>query len=300
MTGFKDSILAEVASAIDAGLTISQACAATGHCRYTLAKYADFLGASFRQGARGRKPAPFKVRYQPRLSEEARAAARRAAGDRAEAMALLYRQGKTLEQIGSQYGITRERVRQVIKAHFGLTGQDGGASIAVGRARVSRQASRDDDFLRRHGCTVAQYRLLRQIGNDMRASGAGPYQPPLRAYHQQKHNAKQRGIGWELTLWQWWKIWDDSGHWERRGRGQGYVMARYGDSGPYAVGNVEIIPAAINCSLANNKSDLPCCGVRRANKREYEASRQIDGIRKKLGRFPTPEQAHAAYLAAGA
>jgi hypothetical protein len=59
-------------------------------------------------------------------------------------------------------------------------------------------------------------------------------------YNVQKHCAvKRRGIGWEITFEEWYKFWLDSGHWEERGRG-GYVMARYGDKGPYAIGNVEI------------------------------------------------------------
>lgn len=63
---------------------------------------------------------------------------------------------------------------------------------------------------------------------------------PSAAFLSQRSNAARRGIGWELTFVQWWKIWRDSGHWEQRGRGQGYCMARIGDTGPYAVGNVEI------------------------------------------------------------
>lgn len=63
---------------------------------------------------------------------------------------------------------------------------------------------------------------------------------PSAAYMSQRRNAGLRGIGWELTFVQWWDVWQRSGHWNDRGRGQGYCMARIGDTGPYAVGNVEI------------------------------------------------------------
>lgn len=61
-------------------------------------------------------------------------------------------------------------------------------------------------------------------------------------YLAQKYAAKQRGIGWELTLTEWWDIWMRSKKWRKRGQGRGrYCMGRNGDIGPYAVGNVRII-----------------------------------------------------------
>jgi hypothetical protein len=70
------------------------------------------------------------------------------------------------------------------------------------------------------------------------------YSPEVRyardRYNVQKHSAvKKRNIPFEITFEEWYQIWLDSGHWEERGRG-GYVMARKGDKGPYAVGNVDI------------------------------------------------------------
>ena len=59
-------------------------------------------------------------------------------------------------------------------------------------------------------------------------------------YNVQKHSAiKRRKIPFEITFEDWYKVWTDSGHWTERGRG-GYVMARKGDKGPYALGNIEI------------------------------------------------------------
>ena len=60
-------------------------------------------------------------------------------------------------------------------------------------------------------------------------------------YACHKSKAKARGIEFNLTYEEWWSIWQKSGQWENRGckRGQ-YVMSRYNDVGPYAVGNVFI------------------------------------------------------------
>jgi hypothetical protein len=60
-------------------------------------------------------------------------------------------------------------------------------------------------------------------------------------------SARERNIVWELTFEQWWGIWAASGKWKKRGSYKGqYVMARYNDTGPYAVGNVRIITNTAN------------------------------------------------------
>lgn len=60
-------------------------------------------------------------------------------------------------------------------------------------------------------------------------------------YAVQKGQAKARGIGFLLTFNEWLFIWQKSGVLHLRGCGRGkYVMARYGDNGPYTIGNVKI------------------------------------------------------------
>jgi hypothetical protein len=60
---------------------------------------------------------------------------------------------------------------------------------------------------------------------------------PKKAFQQHRANAKQRGIPFEMTFDDWWGIWREWFH--LRGRGtNGLCMARHGDAGPYAVGNV--------------------------------------------------------------
>jgi hypothetical protein len=68
---------------------------------------------------------------------------------------------------------------------------------------------------------------------------------PRGRYVMHRENAARRGVPFLLTFDEWWRIWEP--HWLRRGCGRGdLVMARHGDSGPYAVGNVEIITQAQN------------------------------------------------------
>ena len=69
-------------------------------------------------------------------------------------------------------------------------------------------------------------------------------------YKDQKYNAKQRGIAFELSFDEWMKIWKDSGKFKRRGiQKHQYVMSRFKDTGPYKVGNVEIITFSENAKI---------------------------------------------------
>ncbi len=292
MTGLKERAIHEVTEAHAAGFTVREAATLLDYTPPTIYRYAKALGLTF--------PAYRGVRREakePKPQHDKWAALRKTSDPRSPMMAALYRDGYTLKEIGKQYAITRERVRQILTKYHGINAKDGGQTVRAERKREKVRRSRDNRFIAKYGCTVDQWREIARIGHEMRAQGRGLYQTPLRAFCSQRANASRRDIGWELTLWQWWMIWQQSGHWEERGRGHGYGMARFGDAGPYAIGNVEIIPSATNTSLANKKSDLPI-GVHKRG-RLYVARRHSGGKIMQLGSHPTPELAHAAYLAAG-
>jgi hypothetical protein len=70
---------------------------------------------------------------------------------------------------------------------------------------------------------------------------------PYGLFYTQLRNAMARGIDWDLTFDEWMEIWQASGKFAERGLRAGqYVMARNGDTGPYAVGNVKIITTEAN------------------------------------------------------
>lgn len=166
--------------------------------------------------------------------------------ERSEIMADLYRGGLTLDAIGRKFDVTRERVRQVL-AKQGMTRLSGGVhqrSIAWSmNQQKARDARWDEQTLAFYGCTSA---LLKELndGPSRTSKGCAAFR-----YTHQRKTAQNRGIEWKITFPEWFRIWKESGHWEERGRGRnGYVMARYGDSGPYSPENVEIITANQNAS----------------------------------------------------
>ena len=151
-----------------------------------------------------------------------------------------FTQGKTLQEIGTALGITRERVRQIIKK-LGLEREDGGAHIkSLLDARYKKQKTESPTYFKTYGCSKA---LAVEINGGVNLSVTGS---PAQKYGRQRQTSKHRDIGWEITFPEWWKVWQDSGHWEHRGRGSGYCMARIGDCGSYSVDNVEIVTNSEN------------------------------------------------------
>lgn len=165
------------------------------------------------------------------------------------AMRDAYASGMTLEDVGAAHGVTRERVRQLIKKHFGFTRVNGGKSTARFLAAhdiIAKKKAAKDAVARRF---FARWGVTREFARTISSAKLTSHAHPIRKYGSQVNNAKKRGIGWEFTFCSWWQMWQDSGKWELRGRGKGYCMARYGDSGPYSPDNVYI------CTIGENFSD---------------------------------------------
>lgn len=213
--------------------------------------------------------------------------------NRDDEIEFLFRSGHTLQAVGDRFGISRERVRQILSAR-GLGRQDGGRFVQKRAQQARKLKEKDRECLNKHGCTYAQYRNLLALGRHMMDSGERRARTPTGAFILQRRNANDREIAWNLTLWEWWTIWKESGKWEERGRGSGYVMCRYGDAGAYEIGNVFIAPARLNNSLRKGKkSGLPI-GVH-AYGNKFSSLAMVVGKQNYLGSYDSPEEAAAAY-----
>lgn len=184
-----------------------------------------------------------------------------------EAMRDQFVSGKTLQEIGVMHGITRERVRQILKQKFALNGDYGGKAIKVflNGIRINKSSSkRALNVIKQYGCSMEKYREL--TGNEFHCMNRPAYR-----YRIQKNNARSRGIEFLLTFPEWWAIWQGSGHYSDSNRMGGYCMARLADDGPYAVNNVYICTAAQNCH------DQYFSGKERKRKIEIHATPRVIG-----------------------
>lgn len=205
---------------------------------------------------------------------------------RAEKIASMYRQGVTLQKIGDTFGMTRERVRQILKKQ-GITGKDGGQNKCAQSKVAAAAAKRDARYLAKHGMTYAEYRQVLATGLQ-------------KAFRNQKNAAKNRGIDWSLTIAQWLDVWRTSGKLEQRGRGKGkYVMSRIKDTGGYELGNVHIQLAeqnsleAVGKWLGKTKANRGVFCLYPGSTRPWLA--RIAG--KQIGRYATEQEAADARMA---
>lgn len=126
---------------------------------------------------------------------------------------------------------------------------------------------------------------------------------PLKdAFNKQKNAAKFRGVEWKFSFDEWLKVWQDSGNLENRGKGIGkFVMARFGDVGPYSPSNVEIILCEKNtsdCRVNHPRtlSDLRSKQIGTGRGWTFVHGKyQVCVSRKYIGRFSTVEEAEAVY-----
>lgn len=150
--------------------------------------------------------------------------------------------GKTMEEIGDEFGFSRQRAQAILK-QFGLFAADGGHAVRRQRSAVTRAQSRrvinDMNAKANYGCTYAE---LLEANEGMALTANGSF---AERFTRQKINAGIRGVAWEITLPEWKEVWVSSGRWGERGK-TGYVMGRDNDSGPYAVGNVHICTSSEN------------------------------------------------------
>jgi hypothetical protein len=138
--------------------------------------------------------------------------------------------------------------------------------------------------------------------NRLRFNAASPIARYRSMWRDQRRHARRRGIEFQLTFEQWLLIWETSGRLPERGKETGqYVMARPGDQGPYAVGNVRIITVNQNAGeskgMTGQIQSLATCGkisfAHRARSSLTEA--QVSEIRRRY--VPRSPDANTVVLA---
>lgn len=164
--------------------------------------------------------------------------------ERTAEMIELFKSGYTLTEIGVQYAITRERVRQLVRRHCGKEGCGMSIRSAARRKAVAkvRQEKREARILRTRGMSAEQWdQLRRKYPNEWRWF--------FKAFTNQRNAAGRDKHPWRLTFAQWFSIWEASGKLAERGRGDGYVLGRIDQAGPFEMGNLAIRTQSENAAL---------------------------------------------------
>lgn len=138
---------------------------------------------------------------------------------------------RSLQEIGDKFGITRERVRQILLKDFGIRGLSELAKRREAKEAVIK-TRRERDTLATKGVSLSELKELRALG-------------VTAAYTAKRNNVIRYHKGhWGLTLAEFWSIWRDSGRFADRGRGASkFGMTTIDGSANFVVGNVEIVPA---------------------------------------------------------
>ena len=158
----------------------------------------------------------------------------------------MYKQGCIQEQIAAHFKVTRQRVQQVLKKH-GIRRAAGGNSKRIAAKNEARLHSKNHRCLRRWGMTIDEYRAhVSEYGT------SGRRDSPMGRFQAQRKDFQKIGVVWLLPFAQWWAVWQRSGKWQQRGRGNGYRLARINTARGYVLGNVQIIGGSDHMSDTQN------------------------------------------------
>jgi len=153
------------------------------------------------------------------------------------AITRLYAGGRTLEEVGSRYGISRERVRQILR----LLGVSVGDSLRHQRAQNKlRDVQRKHlDYMKRierkYGMSYANFLRINKIVNGQRRR-------IVDIYHYSRCSARRNKTRWNLTFPQWHDIWKHSGKIDYIGRQEGeYILWRIDKTKGFILGNVRVM-----------------------------------------------------------
>ena len=195
-----------------------------------------------------------------------------------ELIVRLFTHGRTLQEIGDVFDVTRERIRQLLRA-WNVAPDAGGSRMRsfvnrtdTRRRQLERKARKDSRTERVFDCSIEEveriagpdYARRPWVSMHKRIPGPGLM------YMEQKRNAERRLVEWKFSLPEWWAVWEKSGKFEQRGRGRGnYVMARLGDRGPYSTENVYI------AEFCENILDYYGCAEHKAEHRRRRNAVQV-------------------------
>ena len=143
-----------------------------------------------------------------------------------------YKSGKTMQQIGNRYRITRQRVQQVFFEHD-VKWTDGGFHVKCHNRKLAKIEAYKNQWMKHYGCKRFEYTAIMPGKFAVNRNNLAYSYTALRRNNIGRFN---------LSFPAWHKLWQDSGLWDKRGLHKGqYVMSRIDKSKPYELGNVRVV-----------------------------------------------------------
>lgn len=142
------------------------------------------------------------------------------------------------EELGTT--VSYQAVHRILKKN-NLTRKDGGKSVQTAAKKKGQAEAKIEKLDHRYGCTEEQWQLLRGMADAYKDT-------PLAVYNTFKNNFKNLypDITFELSLWDWWSMWDESKKWGQHKRNPSgmFVMSFVDAKKPFAKDNARIIAFA--------------------------------------------------------
>lgn len=177
---------------------------------------------------------------------------------RGEELERLFLSGQTLQSAGEQFGLTRERVRQILVSR-GVRTSDGGSAITRPLKRAAADAKKAAKeavklAVKEHalnvrceailGCSLA---VARRINAPFRVSLSHRNPGPVGKFRNVRNQHLLKHQEWTLSLVAWHCLWISSGHWvmpsleNPGGPEHGYGLARIDVGKAFCLGNLKVV-----------------------------------------------------------
>lgn len=164
----------------------------------------------------------------------------------------MFKDAKTMQEVGDKFKISRERVRQII-ARNGLSSKDGGYVLRAKNKKIVRDANKFYNhfysWLPTYGCSREQCMSIN--GNTRNITDKSNLSFSFLHF---RNNCLKRKLEFTLSFPQWYDIWLQSGQIDNRGLRKGqYMMIRKDKLGGYTPENVDIACAQTSPEIMKKK-----------------------------------------------
>lgn len=165
-----------------------------------------------------------------------------------------FKAGWTMGELSTEFGISRQRVKQLLDKR-GVKAENGGRAVLRALNIKTKVASRERNVKRRWGITLEHWKHLRAMDQDF-------WKTPLGVYIRKRANVQRTSKRkWRLTFVDFLHLWEDSGKWDQRGRGdEFYGMSLIDPTKDWTRDNVVVkrlqdsVAIGIKVSLANRRN----------------------------------------------